>query len=637
MNIPVPSSNRQALLLAAATLVILPTILAFFPGIQVLHQPVHYLPLHTFLELFAIAVAVLITGIGWNATHGDHSGHMTVLGAGFLAVGLLDIGHTLSYAGMPDLVTPSGIEKAIWFWLAARIASAVTLLAVALAPAIWPVGNQLRLLAGGASVAFTVLVYYVVLYHQNLLPRTFVPGQGLTGLKIAAEYLVCGLFAIGAILVWLRPVSGSAFRGPVLLAALLIMVASEAAFTLYAAAHDAFNLLGHLYKVAATYLVYRAVFVDAVTAPYVSLHRSEEKYREILEQAADGIIRVDSAGLVIDANRRAEAMTGMARKALLGRKIHSLVESWLPAWLAAATQGSDTALWESELILPGDGNMPIEINARRLKTGESQAIIRDITERKRNEAQLRNAIERAEQSNRAKSQFLANMSHELRTPLNAIMGFSDLIQQETFGPVGDPRYHDYAKDIHASGKHLLSIITDLLDIARIESGHVTLQESEIDLAAVIRECVRLVEPNSNQVTLATTTLRGALTIRADERAIRQILLNLLSNAVKFTPSGGMVEVSSQLTPGGDVAIIVSDSGIGIPASELPRVTGAFVQVETAHSRKHHGVGLGLAIAKALVELHGGQLLIESWPSKGTTVTVTLPGWRIAPPSLAALG
>ena len=636
MIIPVPASNRQALLVAGATLLVLPLLLLLFPGLQFLHQPVNYLPLHTFLEFFAIAVAILVTGIGWNATHGDHSGHMTVLGAGFLAVALLDIGHTLSFAGMPDFVTPSGVEKAIWFWLTARIASAVTLLAVALAPPIWRVNARLRICATLMSIAFTVVAYYLILFHQEALPHTFVPGQGLTGLKIAMEYLVCGLFVTGAALVWLRPISGSAFRGPVLLAALLIMVASEAAFTLYAAAHDAFNLLGHLYKVAATYLVYRAVFVDAVTAPYVSLHRSEEKYREILEQAADGIIRVNAHGRIIDANHRAETMTGLPQDALLGRQVNTLIANWRPSPQPGGEQ-SDTILWESEMNAASGDALPVEINARRLKTGEIQAIIRDITQRRADEAQLRAAIEHAEQASRAKSQFLANMSHELRTPLNAILGFSEVIQSQMYGPLGNPHYLDYANDIHKSGKHLYSIITDLLDIARIESGHVKLNEVEIDIAAVIGDCLRLVEPTAQHVKLSATTSRGALTIRADERSVRQILLNLLSNAIKFTPEGGTIEVSSQVTPTGEVAIEVSDSGIGIAAADLPRITGAFVQVETAYSRKHQGVGLGLAIAKALTELHGGRLQIESEPGKGTKVSVILPGWRIAAPSLAALG
>jgi PAS domain S-box-containing protein len=631
MIIPIPRSNRHAFVLAGMAALVFPLAFALvdFP---LLDSAESYLPVHTYLEFFAIAVAVLVAGIGWNANRDNRSGHLAVLAAGFFCVALLDLAHTLSYAGMPVFVTPSGVEKGIWFWLMARFASVATLLTAALAPARWIAGPPLRRMAAFAALLYVGICYYLVLFHQDDLPRTFIPGSGLTSFKIAAEYLVCGLYLVAAFAIWARPQSGEAFRGPVLLAAVLVLAVSELAFTLYASVYDIFNLLGHSYKVLATYLIYRAVFVDAVTAPYVRLRQSEEKYRQILQQAADAIIRVSATGRVIDANRRALDM--FSATGIMGHRIRDRIADWRSTPQEIDADG--TALWESRLAAENASSTALEISARRLPSGEIQAIIRDITERKQQELQLRQAIAHAEQANRAKSQFLANMSHELRTPLNAILGFSDLIKRELFGPLGDPRYRDYASDIHQSGEHLLSIVSDLLDIARIESGNLVLQDAPMDLAATIEECVRLVGAQANHVSIRVVPPRGPLTLVADERALRQVLLNLLSNALKFTPEGGSVEIASQLTPEGDIAIAVTDTGIGIPASELPRITGAFVQVESTHARKHQGVGLGLAIAKALVELHGGRLAIESQAGQGTRVTVLLPGTRLAAPSLVAL-
>jgi PAS domain S-box-containing protein len=635
MRIPVPTTNRQALWIALGTILVLPLVV-FLPNPRGFLTPTGFLSLHTFLELFAVAVAILVVGIGWNARQGPHSGHMAVLSTGFLAVGMLDLAHTLSYVGMPDFVTPSGVEKGIYFWLAARFSSAVTLLTVTLAPGEWRYNARFRMTCAAISVGFIAMVYYIVLFQQALLPHTFIAGSGLTPLKKATEYLLCCVYATSAALIWLRPVKGAAFRGPVLLAALLIFTIGELAFTLYSTTYDGFNIVGHLYKVIATYLIYRAVFVDAVAAPYINLFRSERKYREILEQAPDGIIRVNPQGVIIEANRHFEAMTGLSPDAALGRPIKMLVEHWPSDSVRPAVREDGTVLWESRLLPAASANMPVEINARWLETGEIQAILRDISDWKSNEHSLHEAIARAEQANQAKSQFLANMSHELRTPLNAIMGFSELIKSEAFGAIGDPHYRDYANDIHRSGKHLLSIINDVLDIARIEAGQVTLEKKEIDLAAVVKDCVHIVSIAADNVRVSISQLPSPLTICAEERAMRQIILNLLSNAVKFAPAGGSVDVAVRLSPSADVNIVVSDTGIGMAPAVLDRITGAFYQVESAYARKHQGVGLGLSIAKALVEMHGGRLDFDSVPGSGTRAIVTLPQSRLAIPSLAVV-
>jgi PAS domain S-box-containing protein len=256
----------------------------------------------------------------------------------------------------------------------------------------------------------------------------------------------------------------------------------------------------------------------------------------------------------------------------------------------------------------------------------------DITSQVNDAHVLRDARDRAEVANRAKSEFLANMSHELRTPLNAILGFSDVIGRRMYGPDAMDRYADYARDIHNSGAHLLAIINDILDLSKIEAGQGSLEESEVGLDTVMEEVRTLLGDQAKhgrapfRVNLPAPPPR----VRVDERKIVQILVNLLSNAFKFTPQAGSVTLSAAVSPDGGLCITVRDTGIGIAPDHLETVLKPFGQVESAFSRRHHGTGLGLPLAKSLVELHGGSLSVDSALGKGTTVTVTLPAARVVP-------
>jgi signal transduction histidine kinase len=247
------------------------------------------------------------------------------------------------------------------------------------------------------------------------------------------------------------------------------------------------------------------------------------------------------------------------------------------------------------------------------------------------------AKETAEAANRAKSEFLANMSHELRTPLNAIIGFSEMFVQKMFGPLGSGQYEAYSRDINRSGKHLLDIVNDLLDMAKIESGRVELNDAPVDVSEVIDACLRLFDERARDggLTIAKEIAECLPALRADERIVRQIVMNLVSNAVKFTPKGGRVRVTAQRTPNRGLSIIVADNGIGIAAEDLEKVTEPFQQAEGGLDRRYEGAGLGLALVKRFAELHGGSLAIESVLDEGTTTTVTFPVYRITPASAAA--
>jgi len=253
----------------------------------------------------------------------------------------------------------------------------------------------------------------------------------------------------------------------------------------------------------------------------------------------------------------------------------------------------------------------------------------DITHRKRMEDELIKSKETAEFANRSKTEFLANMSHELRTPLNAIIGFAEVIKDEMFGPVGLPKYSDYAKDIHNSGRHLLDLINDILDLSKLEAGKMALHENEVALGATIDACLTLVRDRAEKggVRLVTKVEPGLPRLRCDERALKQVLLNLLSNAIKFTPRDGEVTLRARQAPDG-IAIAVSDTGIGMSQDEVAVALASFGQIDSKLARKNQGTGLGLPIAKSLIELHDGTLVVESAPRAGTTMTAMFPASRI---------
>jgi PAS domain S-box-containing protein len=306
---------------------------------------------------------------------------------------------------------------------------------------------------------------------------------------------------------------------------------------------------------------------------------------------------------------------------------HGREESYLAERLARR-QAADG---EQRLLQLASGRW-MRVSEHRTRDGGTVVIRADVTELKERELDLTRARDEAEAANRAKSQFLATMSHELRTPLNAIIGFSDMLRSEVFGPLGSARYAGYAADIHASGQHLLALITDILDMSRIEAGRFELTLEPIALAPLLEESLRMVRGRAEEQStrLAVAVAPGLATLTADRRALKQIVLNLLSNAVKFTRDGS-VAVEARPAADGGVAIAVIDSGAGIDPERLERIFDPFQRVDAKVARVSQGAGLGLSICKRLADLQGMTLAVASTLGVGTTVTLTVPpAARIAP-------
>lgn len=256
--------------------------------------------------------------------------------------------------------------------------------------------------------------------------------------------------------------------------------------------------------------------------------------------------------------------------------------------------------------------------------------ISDVTARIRTETELRQARDQAETANRAKSSFLANIGHELRTPLNAILGFSEIIKKQTLGTIGTPQYVEYANDIHESGIYLLEIINDILDLSKIEAGRMELHEQRVDLERNITAAIRLCAGRASvgSVTVNIDPTGDTPPLHADERAVKQMLVNLLSNAIKFTPPNGTVTVRCRVEADGRLALRITDTGIGIAEKDVALVLAPFGQVDSALNRRYAGTGLGLPLVKSLIELHGGELILESAVGRGTSVTLRFPAARV---------
>ncbi len=370
------------------------------------------------------------------------------------------------------------------------------------------------------------------------------------------------------------------------------------------------------------------------------LKESENRYRKMVELSPDAIL-VHKDGIIIYANKAAiSLLESKDLHTIVGDKVHKYFpvadQEILQAHFGSADHlqpGQIVPTERSQVIGRVGNRIDVELEASALLYGDKpvmQIIARDISAQTKAQKLLKIAKEEAESAAQLKGTFLANMSHELRTPLNAVIGFSEIIKNEFYGKVGSPKYIEYAADIHASGKHLLDLINEILDLSKIESGAQELFEERLDIGQIVEECMRLTEPQRKKEEITVTSHLSSVlpNVVADNKMIKQVILNLLSNAIKFTPHGGKVSISCLVERDGGLALSVEDNGIGIREDDIVKALTPFVQVDSELNRRYQGTGLGLPLSKNLMELHGGRLEISSIYGSGTTVTIYLPSNRV---------
>lgn len=372
-----------------------------------------------------------------------------------------------------------------------------------------------------------------------------------------------------------------------------------------------------------------------------ALGEAEKKYKAIWENSANGIYQVTNDGQLLSVNpamanifsyENPDIMTREVKNAhnelyvspnermriLKNIDIHGVQE----IFEFQAYRRDGKKIWVQESIRP----VVDEHGALMYYEGS----IDDVTKRKDAEMQLQEAKRESDMANRAKSEFLANMSHELRTPLNSIIGFSEIIRNQVFGQIEPQSYWEYARDIHESGKHLLSIINQILDISRIDAGERELKESRVDMKKLVQGVVDLIMPKIKDagLTMPPPDLASMPMIIGEEVAIRQILINIISNSIKFTQAGGRISFAGEMDENGNFRLSVTDTGIGLDQNEIKRVTSKFGVTDGRLSKSTSGIGLGLSLVQSLMKLHGGEIEILSQKGIGTTVVLIFPKARI---------
>lgn len=515
----------------------------------------------------------------------------------------------------------------------------------------------------GPLALFAALWFLSPLAVAAFLSRTgrldaahFLSAANLTGIVLIAALLSGGARSFA--LVWLVVVPLEAALSANLrmmiaatglaVAALVGMVLADAAGMV--PAPTAIGASGpHL---ALASLLSAVAYAGALAASVFKLHRSSEQalsesrahYRLIAENTSDLVTRHEAGGAITFASQAAQSILGVTPETLMadGLGRHLSVEDHVRhlAVLARARATGEAASAEFELApLGASGSstrrahwveiryQPI-VHAASGQAGATVAVMRDITRRKHEELALAAARDEAEQASRSKTAFLASISHELRTPLNSIIGFAEILHRELLIKARDPRHADYCRIIHESGEHLLSLVRDLLDVSKIESGNYAIVAEPFTAAGLLGSAVDAMTPAARKagVELATDVAPDLPDILADRRACKQILLNLLSNACKFTRAGGRIAIGARAS-GESIEIEIADTGIGIASEHLARIGRPFYQVDSTYARENDGVGLGLSIVRGLVALQGGSFAMASELGKGTRCTVRLPADR----------
>ncbi len=577
----------------------------------------HYLLFHSIAEIFSVLVAFSIFIVAWNARRLLDNSYFIFIGIAFLFVGMLDLAHTLAYSGMgvfPDY----GTNLATQLWIGARYIQGLSLL---IAPLL--IGRRLRVnwLLGGYALV-TALLLTSIFYWQDF-PVCFVEGVGLTPFKIVSEYII-SLLLVGAVFtMWQQRRQFDANVLRFLLAAIVVTIASELAFTLYQSPYGLANLIGHFLKIVAFYLIYKAIIETGLVKPYNLLFRnlkqSEERYRDLYEEAPDAYLSVGTNGFIMRANRRAAELLGYSRVEMVGRPVADLYAG-TPKGRAKARKLFDRFLAGQEIhdeeveIRRADGTSRwASLSVRPIVDEEgrviaSRSMLRDITEQRK--------------LDQLKDDFISLVSHELRSPLTVIMGALNTVLSEG-SHLSEKETRQLLEDAALESEALSQLLGNLLELSRVQAERLVLYTEATDIRKVVQDTVDRIKRQTSAHQFVVSLPPDLPTVYADPLRLERILYNLLENAVKYSPQGGEIKVTVELGEE-ELVIGVTDQGVGISPADQAKLFAPFQRLEESRPSRVRGVGLGLLVCQRLVAAHGGRIWVESEVGRGSTFFFTLP-------------
>jgi PAS domain S-box-containing protein len=577
----------------------------------------NYLLFHSIAEIFSILVAFSIFVIAWNARRLLDNSYFIFIGIAFLFIGLLDLAHTLAYSGMgvfPDY----GTNLATQLWIGARYIQGLSLL---IAPLL--IGRRLRVnwLLGGYALV-TALLLTSIFYWQSF-PVCFIEGVGLTPFKIVSEYIISLLLAGAIFTMWQKRQQFDTNVLRFLLAAIVVTIASELAFTLYQDPYGLANLIGHFLKIVAFYLIYKAIIETGLVKPYNLLFRnlkqSEERYRDLYEEAPDAYLSVGTNGFVMRANRRAAELLGYSRVEMVGRPVADLYAD-TPNGKDKAQKRFDKFLAGQEIrdeeveIRRADGtNLWVSLSMRPIVDEEgrviaSRAVLRDITEHRK--------------LDQLKDDFIGLVSHELRSPLTVVMGALNTVLTEG-AHLSEKETRQLLEDAALETEALSHLLGNLLELSRAQAERLVLYAEATDIKKVVQDTVDQIKHQPSAHKFVVSLPPELPPVYADPLRLERILYNLLENAVKYSPQGGEIKVTARLGKE-ELVIGVSDQGVGISPADQARLFAPFQRLEESRPSGVRGVGLGLLVCQRLVAAHGGRIWVESEAGRGSTFFFTLP-------------
>jgi len=576
-----------------------------------------YLLFHSIAEIFSILVAFGIFVVAWNARRLLDNSYFIFIGIAFLFVGLLDLAHTLAYSGM-GVFPEYGTNLATQLWVGARYMQALSLL---IAPLL--IGRRLRVnwLLLGYSVVTALLV--VSIFYWRNFPVCFIEGTGLTSFKIISEYVI-SLLLLGAIFaMWQKRREFDTNVLGFLFAAIIVTIVSELAFTLYQSPYGLPNLIGHFLKIVVFYLIYKAIIETGLVRPYNLLFRnlkqSEERYRDLYEEAPDAYFSVGTNGYIMRANRRAAELLGYSRVEMVGRPAADLYAD-TPNGRTKAQKvfqrflaGQEIRDEEMEMRRADGTSLWVNLSVRPIVDEEgrviaSRSVLTDITEQKK--------------LDRLKDDFINLVSHELRSPLTVIMGAINTVLSEGAN-LSEEETRQLLRDAALESETLSHLLGNLLELSRVQAERLVLHAEAIDVRRVIQEAIEGIKRQSSVRQFVVSAPQKLPPVYADPLRLERIIYNLLENAVKYSPQGREIKVT--VKPDGEQLVIgVSDRGVGISPADQAKLFAPFQRLEESRLGGVRGVGLGLLVCQRLVEAHGGRIWVESKPGRGSTFFFTLP-------------